>query len=116
MGEITVPDTEPNLSASVTFLDAEGHETTADDVPQWSSTDESVATVTPSEDGMSATFEVGGPGAAVIEVRSTNTDGSEVVSQGTITVQAGDAAIGSVEFQTSGAAGGAPAGGGEPTP
>ena len=99
MGEITVPSDSGALTGRLSFLDSEGNETTADDVPQWSSTDEAVATVTPSEDGLEASVEIGGPGAAVIEARSMNVDGSEVVAQGTVTVQPGDAVIGSIEFE-----------------
>ena len=52
MGEITVPDDAAPLNATVKFLDAEGHEATPDDTPQWSSTDDSVASVSASDDGM----------------------------------------------------------------
>jgi len=100
MGEITVPDDAAPLNATVKFLDAEGHEATPDDTPQWSSTDDSVASVTASDDGMSAEIEVGGPGAAVIEVKTVEANtGAEVVAQGTVTVQPGDVTVGSVEFE-----------------
>lgn len=103
MGEITVKDEVATLNATTTFLDAKGAETAPDDVPQWSSTDEAVASVAASDDGRSATVTIGQPGAAVIEVRSTETDEesgstSELVAQGTVTVQPGDAVIGNVEF------------------
>lgn len=101
MGEITVPDNAAPLNASVTFLDAEGHETTADTTPVWSSSDESVATCEAAEDGMSASIPIGAPGAAIISVSATNDDGSTAEAQGTITVQPGDAVIGSVEFEES---------------
>jgi hypothetical protein len=102
MGEITVPDDAAPLNARVKFLDAEGNEATPDDVPQWSSTDEAVATVTASEDGMSAQVEIGSPGAAVVEVKTTEANtGAEVVAQGTVTVQPGDVTVGSVEFEQS---------------
>jgi hypothetical protein len=103
VGELTVKDTSGDLAATVTFLDAEGHETSPDQVPVWSSSDESVATVTAADDGLSATIAVGGPGVTLIEARETETveetgETSEVVAQGTLTVQPGDAVIGSVEF------------------
>lgn len=99
MGEITVKDTDPGPSATVTFLDIHGHETEPDDVPQWSSDNEAVATVAASDDGKSATVSLPGEvGAAVISVQSTDTDGTVVLSQGTITVQPSEAVIGSVEF------------------
>lgn len=103
VGEITVSDTETNLSATVTALDAEGHETTFDDVPTWESSDEGVAVVHPSEDGYSATFDIGGPGSAVITVTGVENSSGEnvdIVSVGTITVTPGDATVGSVEFST----------------
>jgi len=99
MGEITVTDDAAPLTGTVKFLDAKGNETPADDVPTWTSSDENVATVAANEDGLSATVTVGNPGAAVIEVTSVEENtGNSVVAQGTVTVQPGDAVIGSVEF------------------
>jgi hypothetical protein len=101
MGEITVSDTEANLTAKVTALDAEGHETTFDATPTWQSSDDSVASVTPSADGYTASFEIGAPGSAVITVTGIeNSSGEdvEIVSTGLINVTAGDAVVGSVEF------------------
>lgn len=100
MASIEVPADSAPLTARVRFLDAEGNETPADDIPQWSSTDESVATVEAGEDGMSATVSIGSPGAAVIEVKSVEANtGAEVIAQGTITAQPGDAVIGDVTFE-----------------
>lgn len=102
MGEITLQDDSAPLAASVRFLDSKGAETQPDDVPQWSSSDEAVASVEGSEDGLSATVTIGTPGAAVIEVRSTEANtGVEVIAQGTVTVQPGDTAIGEVTFTES---------------
>jgi uncharacterized protein YjdB len=100
MGEITVPDTQAEpLHAAVSFVDAHGHPTTADDVPQWTSSDESVATVAAGEDGLSADVTIAGtPGSAVVTVNSTNDDGSTVTATGLVNVSAGDAAVGSVDF------------------
>lgn len=104
MGEITVPSDSAPLTASVTFLDSEGNQTEPEDTPQWSSTDESVATVTAQADGMTAEVAIGSPGAAVIEVKATDPDdGSEAVAQGTVTVQPGEAVIGEVTFSGPGA-------------
>jgi len=99
MGMISVQDDVAPLQAKVTLLDAEGNVTTADDTPQWSSDDEAVATVEASEDGLSATITIGAPGAAIISVDTTNEDGSQVHSQGTITVLPGDAVSGDVDFE-----------------
>ena len=102
MGEITVPADADPLNATVKFLDSEGNETTADETPQWSSTDETVAVVTATEDGMSAEVEIGSPGATVIEVSTVEANtGAQIVAQGTVTVQPGDVAVGSVEFSES---------------
>ena len=98
MASVTVPDTSAPLSASVKFLDAEGFETTADDVPAWTSSDETVATLTVADDGLSASVDIGGPGVSLIDVSTTNEDGSTADAQGTITVQPGDAVIGEVNF------------------
>ena len=101
MASIEVPSDSAPLDATVSFLDAEGNATTADDVPQWTSDNEDAATVTASEDGLSARVEVVNPGAAIISVHSVNDDGSTVDAQGTITVLAGDAVIGEVTFTPS---------------
>ena len=98
MASITVSDTEAPRSASVAFLDAHGHPTTADDVPAWVSSDEAVATVAASEDGLSGTVTFVAPGVALIDVTTTNDDGTTASAQGTVTVQPGDAVIGEVTF------------------
>jgi hypothetical protein len=101
MASIEVADTSGPLTGTVTFLDAEGNPTTADDVPQWTSDNEAAATVVAADDGLSATVTIGAPGAAIIAVHSVNTDGSTVDAQGTVTVLPGDAAVGSVDFAPS---------------
>lgn len=98
MASITVPDNSADLAASVAFLDAEGFATTADDIPAWTSSDESVATLTVAEDGLSAAVAIGAPGVTLIDVMTTNDDGSTAQAEGTITVQPGDAVIGDVSF------------------
>lgn len=105
VGEITVKDTEANLSARVTPLDAEGHETTFDATPTWESSDEDVVRPVASDDGYSATFEVGAPGSAVVTVRGVeNSSGEdvEIVSTGLVNVTAGDAVVGSIDFTVGG--------------
>jgi len=105
MSEITVKDDAANLTATFKLFDSEGNETTPDGTPTWSSSDDSVATPTASADGMSATIAVGAPGVCVIHVSAFEThdgegDPTEIVAEGTVTVQPGDAVIGSVEFAT----------------
>lgn len=99
MASIEVVDTAGSLNASVSFLDAHGHPTTADDVPAWASDNEAAASVAASEDGLSAVVSILAPGAAIISVTTTNTDGSTASAQGTVTVMPGDAFIGEVSFE-----------------
>lgn len=105
MGEITVRDDETTLHAAITLLDSEGQPTTADDVPTWEVGDDSVLTVHPSDDGLSATFDVGGPGASSVTVTTNEThdgtgDPTPIVLTGLVTVTAGDTISGSVDFAT----------------
>lgn len=102
MGEITVPDDETTLRSTLAALDAEGHPTTFEGTPTYTSSDESVATVTPSDDGLTATYEIGAPGDAVITVDTgeTDDDGNPIVGKGTIHVTPGGVAVLSVDFET----------------
>ncbi len=105
MGEIIVKDDETTLRANITLLDSEGNPTTADDTPTWEVGDESVVTVHPSDDGLSATFAVGSPGASSVTVTTTEThdgasDPTPIVLTGLVTVVAGDTVSGSVDFAT----------------
>src|SRR4249920_345723 len=99
VGHITVPDTADPIKASVTFKDAAGYDAAPEGVPAWTSDNEATATVTASEDGLTAEIAVGAPGAAVIEVKEVDNAGQEIVSQGTVTVQPGDAVIGEIHFE-----------------
>ena len=100
MGEISVSNEDkPTLTATVTFTDAAGNPTTADDIPTWTSSDDTIAAVSPSPDGLSGTVTVTSVmGSAVITVHTVNEDGSKVDASGTVHVMAGDAVMGSVEF------------------
>jgi hypothetical protein len=102
MGEFTGDASGGQLQATVTFMDKEGNQTTPDDVPQWASSDESVATVTASEDGTGATVDRGGPGATQITVTTTDDDGDEHVFAGTVTLNPGDVEVGEITFTESG--------------
>ena len=101
MGEISVSNEDTTaLTGEVSFKDAKGKATSADDVPQWTSSDDAVATVLASEDGLTANITIHGePGSSVISVHSVNDDGSVVDATGLVNVAAGDAVIGSVEFK-----------------
>ena len=94
MGEITVSDDSGPVNATVAYEDAQGNPANPADTPTWSSSDESVATVEASSDGLSATVTVGSGGggagegsaalgaAAVISVVAHDDDGEEVRSRG----------------------------------
>ena len=100
MSDISVRDTDGQLSAVVSFADVHGHPTSPSDVPQWSSSDPSVASVDASADasGLAAVVTILGPGATVIGVSSAGPDGSVIAAQGTVTVTSGEAATGEVTF------------------
>lgn len=105
MGEITVRADETTLRASVRLADSEGNPTQADDTPVWEVSDESVLTPHVTDDGLSATFDVGAPGVSTVTVTTTEThdgqgDPTPIILTGLVTVVAGDTVTGSVEFQT----------------
>lgn len=85
---LTVLDTDPDPTASIAVVDADGNATTPDDVPQWASSDTSVANVTASADGLSATIaKTGKTGATSISVTSTrSSDGAVLTGSDTLTV------------------------------
>ena len=111
MGSITVKDTDPDFSATVSFVDAKGDATTPDPgmVPAWSVDNTDAVSVTAAADGMSATLTPGNPGAAVVTVTLQDADGTTVTSTGTVTVQSGEAVTGDVEFTAGSAPAPAPA-------
>jgi len=105
-GRLTVAETivsadAGTVEAHVKFLDAHGNETTPDTTPTWTSSDETVATVSAAADGLDATVTVvGKAGASVIAVETTEETNSEVIhAEGTLTVQASDVTVsGEVTF------------------
>ena len=110
VGAITVKDTDPDFTGTVSFVDAKGDPTSPDAgmVPNWSVDNTDAVTVTAAGDGMSATFTPGNPGAAVVTVTLQDADGTTVTSTGTITVEPGEAVLGDVEFSPGAAAAPAP--------
>ncbi len=98
MSDLQILDTSGPLDGTVAFLDAVGNPTAADDIPVWSSSDESVATIAASDDGMSAVVTpTGSLGATVISVSSTRSSDQAVVSAAaTLTVAASEETQGSV--------------------
>jgi hypothetical protein len=102
MGEVSVEVGAAPQTATVQFMDAAGNVTTPDEVPSWTSSDEAVATIAASEDGLTAEVTFGSPGSAIIECASTETDDAgtetEVRATGLVNVAAGDAVVGEVTF------------------
>ncbi len=101
MSDVTVPDTTPTQTATVTYLDADGDPATPASTPAWSSSDESIATVDASADptGLTATVTLtGAVGSATISAATTNNDGTLVTASGTVTVTAAEPATGDVTF------------------
>jgi hypothetical protein len=96
--QIQVADNHDPITATVTYVDAEGNPTTADNPGTWASDNEAAATVVASDDGLTGTVTIGAPGAAIISVTTTNNDGTVVSAQGTITVVPGEATLGTVDF------------------
>lgn len=106
VSDIQVRDDAGPLTATVTFLDAKGNVTSAGGTPTWSSSDEGVATVDASEDGMTATVTVvGALGASQITCVDPESEGDtadDVISVGTVSVIPGQAVVGDIEFTQSG--------------
>jgi hypothetical protein len=104
VSDIQVRDDSAPLTATATFLDARGNPTSPGATPTWSSSDEAVATVAASDDGLSATVTVvGGMGAAQITCTDPESAdaGDDVVSVGTVSVVAGQAVVGDIQFTPS---------------
>lgn len=95
---ITVKDNDEARSCTVSFVDVKGAPTQPDTTPVWTTSDPNVATVEASEDGQSAVVSFGLPGASTVDVETTDTDGTVVRAQGTVTVQPSGAVFGSVNF------------------
>ncbi len=103
MGDsITVPDDETTLRSSATPVDTEGHPTTTDTPPTYESSDETVLTITAADDGLSATYDVGAPGDAIITVHSGifDADNNEIVGKGFVHVTPGKVATFAVNLET----------------
>jgi hypothetical protein len=109
VGEITVNEGDPAISATVSYVNADtGEPAQASDTPVWSSADDSIASVEASADGMSATVtplssgDAEGGTAVVISVVAHDAEGDEVRSEGTVTVRPdpNEVLIGEITFAT----------------
>jgi len=97
MADLTLKDTDADPTASVSFIDADNNPTEAADTPVWSSSDVGVATVSASDDGLTATVtKTNALGATVISVDAHNDDGADIHAQATLTVVASEAVSGEV--------------------
>lgn len=88
------------FSATLSLADAEGFPTgaTPDSPPTWAeSSNGTVVTVTPSEDGLSATFAPVAPGTSNVTV-STTVSGAPLTGTGTVTITAGPTATLALTF------------------
>jgi hypothetical protein len=96
--EMIVKATSPGIVVRIKrVLDAKGNEAQFQGPPAWASSNESVLSLTPSEDGMSATGTIAGPvGNAQISVRidaDTSDEGvKELIGTSDVEVVAGEAA------------------------
>jgi hypothetical protein len=119
MGEITVNEGDPPISAAVSYVNANtGEPAEASDTPVWASADDSIASVEASSDGLSATVtpvssgDADGGTAVVISVVAHDAEGDEVRSEGTVTVRPdpNEVLIGEITFTSGGVP---PTGGGD---
>jgi hypothetical protein len=101
MTDITVLDSGGPLTATLSLTDADGQPADLTQLvgpPVWSSDNEATASLSVAADGMSAQVTLGAAGAAVVSVVATDADGTVVNFSGTVTVTAGEAVAGSVDF------------------
>src|SRR4051812_47455218 len=66
MADVTTDQNFPSVTLSIT--DSHGQPAAVDGAPVWASSDETVLTVTPAADGMSAAVDTVAPGAARVSV------------------------------------------------
>ena len=101
VSDITVLDSGGPLAATLSLTDAAGQPADLSQLvspPVWASDNPGTADVSVAADGMSATVTLGTAGAAIISVVATDADGTVLNFAGTVTVQAGEAVAGSVDF------------------
>lgn len=97
-----LPD-DKTMPATVSYQDAKGNAASVEGAPVWASANESVATVLPAADGLSAVISPVGLGSTDITVTADADLGAGVVniiSTGTVEVVAGQAVTGVIEFGT----------------
>lgn len=94
--------TAPPVTLRVAFKDSEGNPAQVQGVPVWGQTDPALGTVTPAEDGMSATFDHGSPSSGQINVTADADLGEGVVPViGVLDVQIvpGDASVAEISVE-----------------
>lgn len=101
MSDISVSAGFAALTATASYVDADGAATSPQSPPSWSSSDSTIAAVDSSADPSGLTASVTGGGAegvATISAATTNNDGSVVTASGTVTVGPGAPVSGDVTF------------------
>lgn len=100
MADLTVKDTDPDPTGSVVALDADGNQTTFDDTPTVTSSDESIATASIDANGNLTVTKTGAVGATMITVSSTrSSDGQQLQGSATLTVEPSEEATIQVNLQ-----------------
>ncbi len=97
-----LPD-DKSLPAAVAYFDAKGKPALVEGAPVWASSNESVATVLPAADGMSAVVtpvDIGSTDITVTADADLGTGVVNIISTGTVEVVAGTAVTGVVTFGT----------------
>jgi hypothetical protein len=106
VSDIQVNSDSGPLTATASFLDARGNPTQPGATPEWSSSDENVATVEASGDGLTATVTVTGTvGASQItclDTESADVSEDDVLCVGTVSVVPGQAVVGDIQFSEGG--------------
>lgn len=101
MTTTTVHDDAQPFGAHLVLLDAQGNPTGADDIPTWTSSDETVASVSSTTpNGLSAIIHVAKPGECDIVASTTDNNGTKIVLTGHLVVEAGAAVSGEIAFDT----------------
>lgn len=97
----TLPD-DKTVGVSIAYVDAKGNPAQVEGAPVWSSSDESILTVTAAADGLSAVVTPAGPlGSAQVKVTADADLGAgvtEIVTLGDVEVIAGSAVAGVLTF------------------
>ena len=99
MSAITLRADDPKATATLKFVDSEGNPTDQPGgTPTWTSSDESVALLEVSSDGLTASFSPGAPGTSTISVSISQDDGDTITATGDVVVVPGEATTAELVF------------------